>query len=178
MRPRWRDLAERAANPARSAKEVAEALVPALKREFAEAPVEAVLNVLGCGKEQASLFASERIAKLEALREKCRGSAAGNKLIDCAVEVTANGSIGDAAGSASLENAMESYTRDSFRAVEEHYQREDGGRAGSVMRERLREARRECDFKAVASDLKSGEKPLAKSARVRKRSGVDEGPSL
>lgn len=174
MRQHWRDFARRAANPACPPKELAEALVPALQREFAEAPVGAVREILG-GGNQASLFASERVQRLEALRAENRGSAAAKTLIDCAVEVAASGSIGEAAVSSAMENALDSYTRDSFRSVEEHYQREDGDRAASVMRERLHAARRECDYKAVASGLNS---ETGKPERAKKRSGVDEGPPL
>ena len=177
MHPHWRDFAERAANPACAMEEVGEALVPALKREFAEAPVEDVRDTLGGGKS-ASLFAEERVTQLEALRDKCRGSAAAKTLIDCAVEAASGGLTGEAATATALKNALESYTRDCFRSVEEHYQREGSERGAKFMRDRLHATRRACDYKTVAADLQSSGKPSAKPARVRKRSDIDEGPAL
>jgi hypothetical protein len=156
--------------------EVGEALVPALKREFAEAPVENVRDALGGGKN-TSLFQEERIAQLEALRHKYPGSAAAKTLIDCAVEVAAGGMMGEAAVSAAIESALESYTRDCFRSVEEHYQRETSASSANFIRNRLHTTRRACDYKAVAADLQSG-KETARPAPVRKRSGVNEGPPL
>lgn len=173
MRRHLKGFAERAANPARTMNEVAEAWLPALKREFAEAPVKEVVDILGAGKK-ASLFAQDRISQLEALREKHRGSAAAKTLLDCGVEAASSGVTGEAAISAALENALESHTRDCFRSVEEHWQREGTERSAKFMRDRLHATRQDCDYKAVASDLKSSEKPVP----VRKRSDLDEGPAL
>src|SRR5688500_15135797 len=101
MRRHWRDFAERAANRACAMDEVGEAVVPALKREFAEAPIKNVRDALG-GGDTASLFQEDRIAQLEALRDKFRGSAAAKTLIDCAVEAAAGGLTGEAATSAAI----------------------------------------------------------------------------
>src|SRR3546814_17877927 len=62
----------------------------ALKRDCREAPLSQIRDILGGGK-QSSLFQEDRAAQLEAARHACRGSAAANTLIDCAIEATANG---------------------------------------------------------------------------------------
>lgn len=177
MRRHWKDLAERAEKAAFSADQVCEAVPYALKKDFAESPLEAVRNVL-CGDGQGLLFPSDRTAQLEALRAECRGSAGGNTLIDCAVEAIANGLTGDTACKSALENALQDHTRNSFRSVEEHYQREASARSTGYVRERLDAARRKCDFGALASELVSPEKPSKARARPPKRSGIDEGPQL
>lgn len=180
MPRRWREFAERAANPACTMKEVTEALAPALKRDFAETPMEAVRDILG-GDAQTCLFPgdpNDRIAQLDALRDTCRGSSVANALIDCAIEAVASKLIGEAAISSALEHAVEAYARHCFRSVEECYQREGTDREANFIRGRLQATRSECDYKTLAADLKSGEKPSAKSLRVQKRSGVDEGPQL
>jgi hypothetical protein len=178
MQRHWRRFAERAGNPACPMQEVGEALVPALKREFAAAPIDDVRDIFGAGGKQASLFAQERITQLEALRAKYPGSAAEKTLIDCAVEVAASGQMGEAAVSAALESAAESRTRDCFRSVEEHYQREGSSREAVFMRERLNNAKGSCDYKKIASDLSAGGKQSAASAKIEKRSGIDDGPAL
>jgi hypothetical protein len=178
MQRHWRQFAERAGNSACPMEEVGEALTPALKREFAAAPVDDVRDILGAGSKQASLFVQERITQLEALRGKNPGSAVAKTLIDCAVEAVAGGQMGESAMSSALEDALESRTRECFRSVEEHYQREGSGREAAFMRERLNVAKGSCDYKGIASDLNAGGKPSAGPAKLRKRSGIDEGPPL
>lgn len=177
MRRHWRPFADRVENPARSLKEVCEALEHALKKDFVEAPVEQVKNILGGGRKQASLFPQERIAQLEKLRRECPGSTAAKALIDCAVEVVADGHGGEAAVKEALKNASESYTRDYFRGVEEHCQRE-GADSADVIRDRLQATRQACDYDAIASDLVAGEKPSGRSSGIEKHSGIDDGPPL
>jgi hypothetical protein len=177
MRRHWRPFADRVENPACPLKEVCEALEHAIKRDFAEAPVEQVKNILGGGHEQASLFPQERIAQLEKLRRECPGSAAAKALIDCAVEAVTDGRGGEAAIKDALKNASDSYTRDYFRGVEEHCQRE-GADSADLIRDRLHATRQACDYDGIASDLASGEKPSGKSSGVEKHSGIDEGPPI
>jgi hypothetical protein len=177
MRRHWRPFAERVENPACPLKEVCDALKHALKKDFAEAPVEKVKNILGGGREQASLFPQERIAQLEKLRRECPGSAAAKALIDCAVEAVADGQGGEDAVKEALKNASESYTRDYFRGVEEHCQRE-GGDSADLIRDRLQATRQACDYDTLASDLTTGENISGKSSGIEKHSGIDEGPPI
>lgn len=178
MQRHWRQFAERAGNPACPMAEVREALAPALKREFAGAPVDDVRDILGAGSKQASLFPQERITQLEALRAKYPGSAPAKALIDCAVESASGGQIGESVVASVLESALESRTRDCFRSVQEHYYREGSGRKAAFMRERLNSAKGSCDYKGIASDLSAGGKQPAASAKLQKRSGIDDGPPL
>jgi len=177
LRKHWQDLAERAANQACPLDQVCEALPPALQKEFAEAPLAVVRDILGGGK-QASLFQNERVEQLETARRTCRGSAAGTVLIDCAIEAAIQGQTGEVAFNSSLENALEAHTRSTLYSTEEHYQREASEDDAHFIRDRLNAVRQQCDFKAIASDLKSGDKTPGKSRRLTKRSDIDEGPPL
>lgn len=176
MRRQWRDLAERAATPAYSTAQVAEAFPVALKRDFREAPLSQVRDILG-GSAQTSLFKEDRAARLETARQACRGSAAGNTLIDCAIEANAQGLTGDAAFRSALENAMDAHARAGCHQIEEHWRRKEPESTANV-RERLREARAACAHDAIAAELMSGEPSKSGDLKLPKRTGVDEGPPL
>lgn len=176
MRRHWKALAARAATPAYSPTQVAEAFPVALKRDFGEAPLSQIRDILG-GGEQSSLFREDRAAQLEAARHACRGSAAANTLIDCAIEATANGLTGDTAFRTALENASDAHAKAGCHQIEEHWRREEPQSTVNV-RDRLNTARSACSYSDLASELMSG-KPTGKGdLRLRKRTGVDEGPSL
>jgi hypothetical protein len=176
MRRHWKALAARAATPAYSPTQVAEAFPVALKRDFREAPLSQIRDILG-GGPQSSLFQEDRTAQLEAARRACRGSAAGNTLIDCAIEANANGLTGDAAFKTTLENALDTHARANCHAVEEHYKRENWPNPAHV-RDRLGAARDACSFGAVATELISGKTNDKSDLRLPKRKGLDEGPPL
>lgn len=177
MRRHWRPFAERVQNPSCPLDQVCEALNYGLEKDFAEAPVEQVKDILGGGRKQASLFPQERVSQLEKLRHERPGSAVAKALIDCAMEAVMDGLGGEAAVKEAVKNASESYTRDYFRGVEEHCQRE-GADSADLVRDRLQAARQACDYDALASDLTSGEKASGKSSGIEKHSGIDEGPPL
>ena len=177
MRRHWKDLAERAAKSVFSKEAVREALPYALKKDAREIPLERVRDILGGGR-QGKLFQEDRIAQLEDARNNCRGSALGNALINCAIEAVTDGLTGDKACGTALKNAFDEYTRNAFRGVEEHYQREGSDRSARFVRERLDAARRQCDFGGLASEIMSSDKPANSTARLPKHTGIDEGPSL
>src|SRR5688572_11844958 len=85
LRKHWKDAAERAAKSAFSPAEVCEAVPIALIKDFvAEAPLEAVAEILGSG-QQAPLFTEDCARQLDEIRRACRGSVIANALIDCAI---------------------------------------------------------------------------------------------
>lgn len=173
MRDHWRNLAERATTPAFTAEQVAEAFPVALKNDFCEAPLAQLRDIFG-DNAQSSLFTADRVAQLEATRRECRGSAAGNTLIDCALEANANGLTGDVACRAALENALDTHARAGCHQIEEHYRRKEPQSTANI-RDRLNAAWRQCGRSEIASELMSdgSSKP-----RLPKRTGIDEGPSL
>lgn len=177
MRRHWRELAERAAKAAFSPEEVCEALPHALKRDFlGEARVlEALRGVLG-GGDQAGLFQDERARELEALRRVNPGSTVANTLIDCALEAAASGQSGEDAVRSTIANALDEHTRATFRAVEEHYQRDGSAHSAAYVRGRLDDARRRGDFQSLAGEIATpGQRP---ERNLPKRGDVDDGPEL
>lgn len=176
MRRHWKDLAERAGTPAYSPGDVADAFPVALRRDFREAPLSQIRDILG-GGEQSSLFEEDRTGQLEAARRACRGSAAGNTLIDCAIEANADGLVGDRAFRTALENALDAHARGGCHQIEEHWRREEPGSTANV-RDRLIAARSQYSYAALASEMMSDEATVSSDLRLAKRTGVDEGPPL
>lgn len=176
MRRHWKDLAERAAKAAYSAAEVCEALPHALRKDLREAPLASIRDILSGG--QGSLFADDKIERLEAVRQKSVRSAASNLVIDCAIQSIADGLTGDTAYRATLENACAERVRGGFRSVEEHYLREAGAHSANFVRQRLDAARRQQDFAAVVSGMMSDGKAPHGGDRLPRHTGIDEGPSL
>lgn len=162
LKPHWKSLAERAATPAYSLAEVAEAWSVALNAEMREAPLDEIRTILG-GGEQRALFNEECAAQLEAARSACRGSMAGTAVIDCAIEAHAIGLRGDEAFEAAVQNARDTLARSAIHSIDEHYKREDGANAA-----------------AVRGRLAAGCRDVSNSntTRLKKRTGVDEGPPL
>jgi len=177
MRRHWKILAERAAKAAFSIDQVCEALPYALKKDFREAPLRIIREILGAG-EQNSLFGEDKVAQLDAVRRACRGSAAANCLIDSAIEAVGNGLSGETAFVSTVANALADHTRGALRSTEEHYQRAAGGHSAQFIRERLTGARRQCDFKSLAVELTGSGKSLRKSSHLPRHTGIDEGPPL
>ena len=175
MRRPWKLLAERAGTPAYAPQEVSEAFPVALKSDFREAPLAQVRDILG-GTGQSSLFSEDRAARLEETRRMCRGSAAGNGLIDCAIEANANGLTGDNAYKTALENALEAHARAGCHQIEEHWRREEPRSTGHL-RERLRAARDACSFNDLASELTAPDGG-SRETRLQKHTGIDDGPPL
>lgn len=175
-RRHWINLAERAATPAYSPREVAEAGVVAVKTEMREAPVEEVRRVF-LGGPQGSLFREDCYAQLEEARKACRGSAAGTALIDCAQEAHANGLTGEEAFDAAYKNACDAVMRNESHSIEEHYRREEASSVDNL-RGRLAAARRELSSGEFADALSPDGHTDGGEVRLTKKTGVDEGPPL
>jgi hypothetical protein len=175
MRRHWKDFAERSAKAAFSPDQVSEALPHALKKEILEAPIKEIRDIMGGD----SLFPEMRIERLDALRQAHRGSAAATHVIDCAVEATARGLLGEAGTHAAVKNAIEDTTRDALRGIEEHYQREASSRSAGYVRTRLDAARQQLDCDALTRELLApGKLTSPRSVTLPRHTGVDEGPSL
>jgi hypothetical protein len=107
MRRHWKDFAERSAKAAFSPDQVSEALPHALKKEILEAPIKEIRDIMGGD----SLFPEMRIQCLDALRQAYRGSAAATHVIDCAVEATARGLLGEAGTHAAPDTCVPGWTQ-------------------------------------------------------------------
>ncbi len=175
MRRHWKDMAERAAKLVHSESEVCEALDFALKRDILEAPIEKVRDILD--SRRPDLFHTHQLEELEMLRSMCRGSAAANVSIDCAIEAIRNGLRGNAAVQSALHNALEDVMRSAFRGMNEHYQREATPKETVNLRARLDAARRQVDCRAIANEILSPQKPPSpRSLQLPRHTGLDEGP--
>lgn len=174
-RPHWKAVAQRAANLAHTADEVCGALAHALKKDILEAPIGAVRDIMNSD----TLFSSMRIEQLEALRAHSPRSAVANSLIDCAVEVAADGGAGEDGAAAAVTAALEDVARASLRGIDEHYQREAGARASRTVRTRLDEAMGKLDRNGVARELLAPTRPPSRrSVEMPRQTGLDEGPPL
>jgi hypothetical protein len=175
MRRHWRDTAERAAKLVHSESEVCETLTFALKRDILETPIEKMREILDSRKPD--LFPIRQVEQLDQLRSTCRGSAAANVSIDCAIEAIQSGLRGHAAIQSALQNALEDVTRSAFRGMNEHFQREATPKETVNLRTRLDAARRQIDCGAIASELLSPQKPPSpRSVQLPRHTGLDEGP--
>lgn len=180
LKKHWKDVAERASKPAYVASEIAEAFARAVALEAADAPFDSVRRLLGAGGE-GSLFAGDREAlaeQLESARAQCRGSAAGNALLDGAVQAVLEGEFGDAAFDRAAAHCVEKIVESHNRSIEEHYQRTAGDRSARFMRGRLREAAAIFQPAAIARDIaRSGTVPN-RPPRLDRHTGLDQGPPL
>lgn len=177
MRRHWKDFAERAAKAAYSGNEVCEALMHALWKDLAEAPLAEVRAILQ-GRPQGDLFADERFEQLETVRRSTRPSAASKAIIDCAIEAVSDGLTGEAAFVAALENACEECVRSSLRSIEEHYYRKATVLSALYVRDRLYTLLQQCDFRQTATEFLFSGKSPCDTSRLPRRSGLDEGPAL
>lgn len=173
LRPHWRKLAERAATPAYSLSDVAEAFPFALKKDFSKDSLRQVREILSGG----NLFQQDCEGQLEAARSDCRGSAADNLLIDHAIQANISGLAGDSAFLSALEKALFVYSWKISLQIEEHYLRKQSPDIVNV-RERLKAGRLQCSHGALAAEMTSGNTRRISSYRLPKHTGIDEGPPL
>lgn len=177
MRSHWRRFAERADKAAYSLHEVSEALSAALQQEFREAPLRQLKKALGVD-DQGALFSMQSPQELDALRDECPGSAAGNALIDCAKEAVGSGLGGETACERALANALDECLRSAFRGIEEHYYRKAPGYRAQFVRSRLDEERSRCDANSLAKDMLNAPPKGSHGRTLSKYEGLDEGPEL
>lgn len=177
LRRHWKTLAERAAREAYPVFEVGEALGHGLKKEFLEAPLAEICQVID-GKGQGSLFSDTRIDRLESLRYACRGSAAANILIDCAIDAVNVGMTGRQARISVLKDALAGYSLSVNRSIEEHYLRAAGSNSAGFIRNRLEAAHHRCNFDNIASEMLAENWGGQNIGRLPHNLGLDAGPTL
>lgn len=177
LRKHWKTLAERAAKEAYPVNEVGEAFAHALKKEFLEAPLAEICQILD-GKGQVSFFSDTQIDRLEELRGSCRGSSAGNTLIDCAIDTLNAGITGKPASIIVLRDALAGYSLNASRSIEEHYLREAGSKDATFVRNRLGAAYQQCNFDNIASEMLAGSAGHSMRMSLPRNLGIDAGPPL
>lgn len=180
LKKHWRDAAERAAKPAYSASDVTDAFTRAVAMELADTPVEPLRRILGSASE-GTLFAGDADALLDQLdmaRALCRGSAAGNALIDGAVQAIREGAEGDTALEHAAEYCALKVAQSHNRSIEEHYQRKAGDRSARHVRNRLDEATTLSDVAAIARSRVNTPPRTPRPPKLERRTGLDQGPPL
>ncbi len=175
MRRHWKKFAERAQSPAFSHVELDEAFSFGLRKDYSKVPLSEICDIFVNGIK-ASQCREEISLQLNDARQICRGSAEGNILLDCAIEVNKNGMTGDTAFRHAFKNALETYALDVCRQIEEHHLRKKPGSV-SYIRSRLSIARSQCGYETLVSELTSSSLSNT-DFRLTKRTGLDEGPLL
>ena len=175
-RPHWKGFFKSVENAASSDDERRAKLEAALSRDFDEVPIEKIRDVLE-GPDQLSWLPSDKVDQLEALRVKHPGSAATDAAINCAIDQVREGATGEAAANAAMQEALREIQENEFRAAREHLQRKQSPQENEILG-RLKAAGEKIDYKELATKLCEGDSPRAKTKRVPKQSGLDQGPRL
>jgi hypothetical protein len=179
LRTGWQKVAEAADNQAAGADEIAERIPAALKQDWnQEVPGRLVREIAKILTEnQGTLFASDRMEKLEVLRPAAAGSPLGGTLLDHAIEIAVSGRTGIEAVTETIQSALMDRAANSSRAVEEHYHREATRERSDNVRGRIEDGVRQAPIRDLARDL-SGETDAPSVAAPKKRSGLDDGVEL
>jgi single-stranded DNA-specific DHH superfamily exonuclease len=178
MRAKWKALSERADNGNFTPEQVAEALCPALARdwnsEISEGMLQAVARALGNG-DQPSLFSNSE-AEFRLLRAVAR-SPLEALLVDVARSIHDDGLIGKAGLEAAISRTLTERALQGFRQVEEHYLREASRREATSIRVTLEAALPFAPIRELSSHLAEGG-PINQKFKPIKRDGVDDGVNL
>jgi hypothetical protein len=176
----WRAFAKAVAKDAYVAVEVCQLLAQALaedeRREAALGLLDALKQEFGDGR-QGSFFPDQRTNRLEALRRLGTGVALNNTIVNCAIEVAAEGLGGPGAVREAVKRALLERAQSGARQVETHYQNEAPESEQVNVRRRSTGAIAETDFDGLARRLLGGE-PGPRKLRIQKRTGIEEGPPL
>ena len=172
----WKRFAERMANSAYSVEERNEALEDALLQDFKGSPRAQLCEVL-IGTGQGQLF-SERetmLSELARIDQQFVGNNAAQALVSSAIQALHEGHSGiDALKYAECASADE-VLRAASRSIEEHYHRKASVDDANTIRERLdaiRIGRQGLGLPSVNVVSR------ANGPRIRRRTGLDEGPPL
>jgi hypothetical protein len=177
LQRRWQDLAERAANPAFSDVEVAEAMLVAIRKEYGGLPIEKLRTTMHAG-DQDGMFSETVEENLDALRVLCPGHAGWNALIDCCIDEIRRGGNGAEAMRAGCQAAIDLKLMSASRQIEEHYLRQRDNRSAFSLHQRLSVSRHAVDTASISSEICDAASRSPSNARIRKLDGLDEGVSI
>jgi hypothetical protein len=178
MKPRWKQVAQRAFGGTYSLEQVSESYGPALLGDWISEvrdPFVRAIQAAVIEGDQGQLFSNQALEDVQALRSDCRSPLEAS-LVDEAYEALAEGFRGQAAFDQAVENALNERLLRNIRQVEEHIHRErSAGRARST-RQRLEQAIPGSNLKRLAKDVTSGTPPRRR--RAPKQDGIEHGPSI
>lgn len=180
MHKRWQALARAAARDAYETVELRERLERAVeedcRREVTPAFLNALRKELDDGR-QASLFAEDRLNRLDALRRLVAGNPLGGVIIDCAIEVATEGLNGPGTLREAVKRALLQRAQSGTRQVETHYRYEATEEDLVNVRRRSDTAIEATDFGRLAARI-IGEEPKPPARGIQRRTGIEEGPPL
>lgn len=176
MRPGWRRVAERAANPSFPPIEIGNALVAALTRDWRdEVPADLVHEVTRVLETPPGLFRDDTVRRLEELRPLASASGLGQVFFDCAVQLASDGEGGADAPATAAERALATRAARGGHQVEEHYLRRAEARIDGV-RSRIDAGISAAPLPELARQLLHGSThPVGASI---KQKGLDDGVTL
>ena len=176
MRRGWRHVAERSDKPAFTAKEISEALVPALEQDCQTEISPAFLAGVRQIVAEPSLFGGDVVARLEPLWPVA-GSGIGRSQIENVAVLSATDADDVGLVQEALKRALEDHANRGARQVEEHFFRETSAPRANNVRGRLEEGIRCTDLGALAERLLKVD-PKLMPRTLLKRAGLDDGVSL
>lgn len=178
MPPRWRRVAERCANMAFSAEEIANALIPALQQDCqSEVSTELIDGIRNVFDDQAaSLFKEDARPRLEALREVA-GCGMGRTLLDNLMELSPSGAAELDDFARAMTAALEDRAARSSRQIEEHYYRKSTAPKAVNTRQRLDQSIAASPLQTLARQILKldGSAPVRQAIRMQ---GLDDGVRL
>jgi hypothetical protein len=176
MRPGWKKVAEYADNEAFASKDVCDAIVAAVERDWRK---DISPGVIGCIQEVlggATLLSEDSLRALEDLRPSVAGCVMGNTLLEYVAYAVSDGKSGDSALQEAVTRTLTDCLARCARQVEEHYLRKSSAATTKNVRSRIEEGIRKAPLEAVTSRLLDPESPPA--LRVAKHDGLDDGVPL
>ena len=179
MRHGWKRLAERADNAAFDDAERREALAAALEADCrAEVPdglVKRLRHILD--DPQGDLFSDSTIAQLEQSRDKAVGHPLAGTLLDCTIQVVAQGYCGKAALEKAACDALQERAASGQRQVEEHWMRTSTPQRAGGVSDRIAAAIAGSDMTEIGRRCMKSDSAEALQAPLKK-TGIDDGVSL
>lgn len=180
MRSGWKQLAERADNPAFPVEEVGYTLQTALsqdwRKEVSEGFFRRIQNILNeC--QDSFLFSEQKREQLESLRGEAAGYPLRSVLLDCTIRAVAEGYSGEEAFTKALCDALAKRKTSGGRQVEEHYWRKSTQGRATHVRQRIEDSNTPPDMERFARHLTG----LDKAERLHppaKKTDIDDGVPL
>ncbi len=178
MRPGWKRVAERAANPAFALDEITQAIIPALEQDCrAEMSAEFIGNIRTVFDEQdASLFKADLRPKIEALRRDA-GCGVGRVVMDNLCQISANKVVDLDCLVKAMTYALADHAARGARQVEEHYCRESTEPRAHNTRARIEHSIAASPIEALARQILNLDARPSSRPKLRQQ-GLDDGARL
>lgn len=180
MKVPWKRVAEKASKEAFAIKEVAEVLNHALISEASQQFLSETKRILAANMPDAlfSMRPEEIVHEFTEMRTKFPGTNFENNFLDAILGAVKAGEPAESLLISAGEYALTQEAQNHFRGIEEHWLRKKGTSDTDNIRQRLKNANSEVDYKNLSKIIFgfNHSKPL--STRPAKHRGIDEGVPL